>query len=83
MIKYIQSDLWRVAKRPSYIEDAWCLKVNTNHCENLKSHTGHLKATELWQHITDLSIHLHTYMLNIFNIKTLFKTKMNKGINES
>jgi hypothetical protein len=58
-------------------------KVNTNHCENLKSHKGHFKATELWQHITDLSKHLHTYMLNIFNIKTLFKTKTNEGINAS
>jgi len=28
LIKYIKSLLWRVAKRLSYIEDAWCLKVN-------------------------------------------------------
>ena len=28
MIKYIKSVLWRVAKLLSYIEDAWCLKVN-------------------------------------------------------
>jgi len=28
LIKYIKSVLWRVAKRLSYIEDAWCLKVN-------------------------------------------------------
>jgi len=27
LIKYIKSLLWRVAKRLSYIEDAWCLKV--------------------------------------------------------
>jgi len=27
LIKYIESVLWRAAKRPSYIEDAWCLKV--------------------------------------------------------
>jgi len=27
LIKYIKSVLWRVAKRLSYIEDAWCLKV--------------------------------------------------------
>jgi len=27
LIKYIQSVLWRVAKRLSYIEDARCLKV--------------------------------------------------------
>ena len=27
-IKYIKSALWRVAKSLSYIEDAWCLKVN-------------------------------------------------------
>ena len=28
LIKYIKSVLWRAAKRLSYIEDAWCLKVN-------------------------------------------------------
>jgi len=28
LIKYIKSVLWKVAKRPSYIEDAQCLKVN-------------------------------------------------------
>ena len=28
LIKYIKSVLWRVAKRLSYIEEAWCLKVN-------------------------------------------------------
>jgi len=27
LIKYIKSVLWRVAKRLSYTEDAWCLKV--------------------------------------------------------
>ena len=26
-MKYIKSVLWRVAKRLSHIEDAWCLKV--------------------------------------------------------
>ena len=28
LIKYIKSVFWRVAKRLSYKEDAWCLKVN-------------------------------------------------------
>ena len=28
LIKYIKSLLWRVAKRLSYIQDAWCPKVN-------------------------------------------------------
>ena len=28
LIKYTKSVLWRVAKRLSYVEDAWCLKVN-------------------------------------------------------
>jgi hypothetical protein len=28
LIKCIKSVLWRIAKRLSYIEDAWCLKVN-------------------------------------------------------
>jgi len=28
LIKNIKSVLWRVAKRLSYIQDAWCLKVN-------------------------------------------------------
>jgi len=28
LIKYIKSVLWRVAKCPSYIEEARCLKVN-------------------------------------------------------
>ena len=27
LIKHIKSVLWRVAKRLSYTEDAWCLKV--------------------------------------------------------
>ena len=27
LIKYIKSVLWRVAKRLSYIQEAWCLKV--------------------------------------------------------
>ena len=26
LIKYIKSVLWRVAKRMSYVEEAWCLK---------------------------------------------------------
>ena len=30
LIKYIESVLWRVAKRLSYVEDARCLKVK-NH----------------------------------------------------
>ena len=30
LIKYIKSVLWRVAKCLSYIEDAWCLKVNVS-----------------------------------------------------
>jgi len=29
LIKYIKSVLWRVAKCLSYIEEAWCLKVNS------------------------------------------------------
>ena len=29
LIKYIKSVLWRVAKQPSYIEDARCLKVKS------------------------------------------------------
>jgi hypothetical protein len=28
LIKYIKSVLWKVAESLSYIEDAWCLKVN-------------------------------------------------------
>ena len=28
LIKYIKSVLWREAERPSYTEDARCLKVN-------------------------------------------------------
>ena len=28
LIKYIKSVLWRAAKRLSYTEEAWCLKVN-------------------------------------------------------
>ena len=30
LIEYIKSLLWRVAKRLSYIEDAWCLKVKVS-----------------------------------------------------
>jgi len=40
-IKYIKSVLWRVAKRLSYIEDAWCLKVNTDFLLSF-SFTGNL-----------------------------------------
>jgi len=32
LIKYLKSVLWRVAKRLSYIEDAWCLKVKERNC---------------------------------------------------
>ena len=32
LIKYIKSVLWKVAKRLSYIEDAWFLKVKTYYC---------------------------------------------------
>ena len=28
LIKYIKSLLWRATKLLSYMEDAWCLKVN-------------------------------------------------------
>ena len=35
LIKYINSVLWRVAKRLSYIEDAGCLKVNKT-CSDLR-----------------------------------------------
>jgi len=28
LIKYTKSVLWRAVKRLSYIQDAWCLKVN-------------------------------------------------------
>ena len=28
LIKYIKSIIWRAAKRLSYVQDAWCLKVN-------------------------------------------------------
>ena len=30
LIKYIKSLLWRVAKRLSYTEDSWCLKVKND-----------------------------------------------------
>jgi len=36
LIKYIKSVLWRVAKCLSYIEEARCLKVNSNLEEILK-----------------------------------------------
>jgi hypothetical protein len=28
--KYIKCNIWRVAVRPSYIQDAWFFKVKTN-----------------------------------------------------
>ena len=34
LIKYINSVLWRVAKRLSYIQDAWCLKVKLANVES-------------------------------------------------
>ena len=39
LIKYTKSVLWRVTKRPSYIENARCLKVNSgkkNDCFTLR-----------------------------------------------
>ena len=33
----MKSVLWRVAKRMSYIEDAWCLKVKTNKSAAVKA----------------------------------------------
>jgi len=35
LIKYIKSVLWRVSKRLSYIEDAWCLKVKLSASDRL------------------------------------------------
>jgi len=37
LIKCITSVRWRVAKRLSYIQDAWCLKVNrSNDIEDIE-----------------------------------------------
>jgi len=35
LFKYTKSILWRVAKRLSYIEDAWCLKVKVRHISSV------------------------------------------------
>jgi len=43
LIKYIKSFLWRVAKRLSYIEDAWCLKAKSK----LQVGTYHVLAASL------------------------------------
>ena len=37
LIKYTKSVLWRVAERLSYIEDAWCLKVNVRNREKFNN----------------------------------------------
>jgi len=45
LIKYIKRVLWRAAKSLSYIEDAWCLKVNnTKH----KGSVIHGSKTRRW-----------------------------------
>ena len=43
-IKYIKSVLWRVAKRLSYIEDAWCLKVNRDTDGSLRRYETYIKC---------------------------------------
>ena len=42
LIKYIKSVLWRVAKRLSYTQDTWCLKVKELRPPQLSSQTTQL-----------------------------------------
>ena len=44
LIKYIKSVLWGVAKRLSYMEDARCLKVNTNSLYSPYSSNGNIRS---------------------------------------
>ena len=46
LIKYTKNLLWRAAKRLSYIEDAWCLKVK--HGINIQSQQKTTKWGALW-----------------------------------
>jgi hypothetical protein len=45
LIKYIKSALWRVVKRLSYIEEAWCLKVNIQ-CNPSNRYVEELRKTK-------------------------------------
>jgi len=45
LIKYIKSVLWRVAIRLSYIENAWCLKVNRFQYTYYRSPHGHHRVS--------------------------------------
>ena len=49
LIKYIKSVLWRVAKRLSYIEDAWCLKVNVSLLPVMLRHSNVYKHRRSYQ----------------------------------
>jgi len=61
LIKYIKSVLWRVAERLSYIEDAWCLKVNSAvpigtllHYDRLVLHTASQKIFGWYPVLTEM-----------------------------
>ena len=68
LIKYIKSVLWRVAKRQSYIEDARCLKVNSNSthgkivtgtdCENVKHKIIYAELLETWKSVVTKTNHI-------------------------
>jgi len=47
LIKYIKSVLWRVAKRLSFTEDAWCLKVKAGELQNKTKEYYHYTATSM------------------------------------
>jgi len=48
--KYIKCNIWRVAVRPSYIEDAWFLKVNKTDSKDVyKSETSIILSSPLRQ----------------------------------
>ena len=64
LIKYIKSVLWRVAKRLSYIGDAWCLKVNGSDDDLLCSNSeGDVNVTSVWKMKT-LTVNIETVTEN-------------------
>jgi len=74
LIKYIKRFLWRVAKRLSYIEDAWCLKVKQYHTviqsreQNLNNHcSDHLTSDKTAINLTNLHTLKCVRIVHVYN----------------
>jgi len=67
LIKYIKTVLWRAAKRLSFIEDAWCLKVKHYHCNTTR------RVAETVNHVClSVSITLWVQRTHTVNLSRLY-----------